>query len=39
MNEAEPLALALHGGHQRLAPAPKANNGGIDHIANVQQSR
>ena len=39
VNEAQPLALALHGGHQRLAPAPKPNNGSIDHIANVQQSR
>jgi hypothetical protein len=39
MHKAKLLALALDGGHQRLAPASESNDGGIDHIANVQQSR
>jgi hypothetical protein len=37
--EAQPCALALHGIDQRLAPTPEADDGSIDHVANVRQSR
>jgi hypothetical protein len=36
MHEAQPRALALHGIDQRLAPAPEADSGGVDHVANVR---
>ena len=48
VDEAELLALALHGGDQGLAPASEADDGGIDHgkrgprtfgVANVWHSR
>ena len=34
VHEAQLLALALDGRHQRLAPAPKPNDGSIDHRMN-----
>jgi len=39
VNEAEFVAFALNRRHQRLAPAPKPDNGGIDHAGNVGHSR
>jgi hypothetical protein len=48
MDEAEALAFALHGGDEGFAPAPEADDGGIDHgergpgtfdVANVRHSR
>ena len=39
VDEAQLLALALDGRHQRLSPASEPDDGGVDHVANVRQSR